>query len=393
MTLWINTLDADSVGFFQNAVADFTASNPNVTIRLEKYDYQDDYDSKLSSALSAPGTAPDIFFQSGGRSFYDRAQAGQLADLSSLISPATQKAYGNAPFSAFSVGGRVYAIPYGVGLGGLYYSRDLFQQAGVDASAIRTIDDLSHAVDLLEAENITPIVVAGGAVWPASHWYYYFVVRECSKDALESNSLTMRFTDACWATAAANLKDFVATRPFQDDFLTISEYESGGAVDQMANHQAAMELNGTWYPETLAMFTNDGRPLGDLGWFPFPAVNGGQGDSKAMLGGEDAYSCSSQAPQPACADFLNFLAQDKYQRDYANTFKVIPANKNAHDILTDPALREVSAAYQQAPYLVTWLDAQYTADVSRSLNSAVLDLIAGRVSVDQMIAQLRRAAG
>ena len=40
-----------------------------------------------------------------------------------------------------------------------------------------------------------------------------------------------------------------------------------------------MELQGHWEPGVMQGLTDDGQGLGDkTGWFPFPAVDGGQGD-------------------------------------------------------------------------------------------------------------------
>ena len=44
----------------------------------------------------------------------------------------------------------------------------------------------------------------------------------------------------------------------------------------MANGRAAMDLMGQWAPSTFAANTKDKKGLGDeLGWFPFPTVDGG----------------------------------------------------------------------------------------------------------------------
>ena len=63
---------------------------------------------------------------------------------------------------------------------------------------------------------------------------------------------------------------------------------------------------GAWDPGVIASLTQDTKPLPDLGYFPFPAVPGGQGEPGAIMGGADGYSCSVKAPKE-CSDFLNYL--------------------------------------------------------------------------------------
>src|SRR5450756_2233821 len=76
---------------------------------------------------------------------------------------------------------------------------------------------------------------------------------------------------------------------------------------------------GAWDPGVIASLTPDTKPLADLGWFPFPAIDGGKGEAGAMMGGLDGNSCSKAAPAE-CSKFLNFTMQKKYQEDYANAF-------------------------------------------------------------------------
>ena len=92
-----------------------------------------------------------------------------------------------------------------------------------------------------------------------------------------------------------------------------------------------MELMGAWNPGVIASLTPDEKPLADLGWFPFPAVDGGEGDAGAMMGGVDGFSCSAEAPKKECTDFLNFFMQKEYQEGYAEAFQTIPANKDAQE--------------------------------------------------------------
>ena len=56
---------------------------------------------------------------------------------------------------------------------------------------------------------------------------------------------------------------------------------------------------GNWDPGVIASLTPDQKALPDLGWFPFPAVTGGQGDPTAIMGGSDGYSLSKNAPKEA----------------------------------------------------------------------------------------------
>ena len=56
----------------------------------------------------------------------------------------------------------------------------------------------------------------------------------------------------------------------------------------------------------------------------------------------------------------------------------LPANKDAQGVVTDPALQEVLAAYNEAPYVSVWLDTLLGQNVGNALNVGVVDLLAGK---------------
>ena len=66
---------------------------------------------------------------------------------------------------------------------GIYYSKDLFQQAGITSNPT-TIPDLEADVAKLKAIGVAPIAVGAKDAWGAAHWYYNFALRECSQTTM-----------------------------------------------------------------------------------------------------------------------------------------------------------------------------------------------------------------
>ena len=190
-------------------------------------------------------------------------------------------------------------MPVAVLPGGIFYSEDLFADAGIEGTP-ETIDDLESDVEALKASGVAPIALGGKDAWPAAHWYYFFALRACSPEAMADAASSMNFDDPCWLDAAENLQSFADTEPFNDGFLsTAAQQGAGSSAGLLANHQAAMELMGAWNPGVISSLTPDTKPLADLAWFPFPAVSGGDGEPGSILCGIDGYSCSVDAPD-AC---------------------------------------------------------------------------------------------
>ena len=65
--------------------------------------------------------------------------------------------------------------------------------------------------------------------------------------------------------------------------------------------------------------------------------------------------------------------QKEHQEGYANAFHTLPANKEAQGVVTEPALLDVLAAYNEAPYVSLWLDTLYGQNVGNALNTGVVE--------------------
>jgi multiple sugar transport system substrate-binding protein/raffinose/stachyose/melibiose transport system substrate-binding protein len=389
MTFWHNSTTGDGKAYWEDTVAAFEEANPGVTISIQSIQ-NEDMDGKLQTALNS-GDAPDIFMARGGGKLADVVEAGQAMDLTDALTQETRDALGEASLAAFSVDGGVYGVPTAVLPGGIYYSKDLFTQAGITETPT-TVDELSAAVDKLKAAGVQPIALGAKDAWPAAHWYYFFALRECSQDTMTQAAKDMSFDDECWTKAGEDLQDFAGTEPFNDGYLTTTAQQgAGSSAGMIANHQAAMELMGAWDPGVIASLTPDQQPLADLGWFPFPAVDGGAGDPTAMMGGVDGFSCYVDAPSQ-CADFLNFVAEKENQEGYAEAFVTLPASKDAQSVVTDPALQDVLTSYNDAAYVSVWLDTLFGQNVGNALNTSVVEMLAGSGNPDKIVEAVNAAA-
>ncbi|NQX26695.1 extracellular solute-binding protein [Microbacteriaceae bacterium VKM Ac-2854] len=388
LTFWHNSTTGDGKQYWSDTAAAFEAANPGVTIEIQSVQ-NEDMDGKLQTALNS-GDAPDIFMARGGGKLADVVQAGQAMDISDGISADAKAAVGSS-LTAFEIDGKNYGMPVSVLPSGIFYSADLFAQAGITTPPT-TIEELEAADAQLSAAGIDPIAVGAKDAWPAAHWYYNFALRACSKDVLDEAAESRSFDDPCWIMAGENLQDFIATEPFNSGFLTTAAQQgAGSSAGLIANHQAAMELMGAWDPGVIASLTPDTKPLADLKWFPFPAVSGGDGEPGAMMGGVDGFSCWVNAPKE-CVDFLNFIVEKENQEAYATAFQTLPASQDAQSVVADPALQDVLAAYNSAPYVSVWLDTLYGQSVGNALNVAVVDLFAGKGDAQSIVDAVNAAA-
>jgi raffinose/stachyose/melibiose transport system substrate-binding protein len=389
MTLWQNSTTGPGKEFWDKVTADFGKANPGVTVKPQSIQ-NEDLDGKLQTALNS-GDAPDIFLQRGGGKMAAMVAAGQLMDLTDGISDTAKSEISEGSFTANTLDDKVYAMPVAVLPGGIFYSQDLFTQAGITETP-KTFDDLNGAVTKLKDAGVSPIALGGKDAWPAAHWYYFFALRECSADTMATAAEDKDFTDDCWVKAGEDLQAFVDTKPYNEGFLTTAAQQgAGSSAGLVANHQAGMELMGAWNPGVIASLTPDAKPLPDLGWFPFPEIDGGEGEPGAIMGGVDGYSCSADAPKE-CLDFLNYLATSDVQKEYYAAFNAPPVNSVAQEAVTEPYLKDILAAYNAAPNVSQWLDTVYGLNVGNALNVGVVDLMAGKSDPEKLVSAVNDAA-
>ncbi|PPI58510.1 sugar ABC transporter substrate-binding protein [Rathayibacter rathayi] len=389
MTLWQNSTTGPGQEFWEKTITDFEAANPGVSIESQAIQ-NEDLDGKLQTALNS-GDAPDIFLQRGGGKLAAMVAGGQLKDLTGGISDQARSEIPEGSFSANTLDDKVWAMPVAVLPGGLFYSQDVFTAAGITETPT-TIDELDSAITKIKGSGAQAVALGAKDAWPAAHWYYFFALRQCSADTMAQAADTKDFSDECWVRAGQDLQDFAATEPFNEGFLTTAAQQgAGSSAGLLANHQAAMELMGAWDPGVIASLTPDEQPLPDLGWFPFPEIDGGDGEAGAIMGGVDGYSCSAGAPDE-CVDFLNYLATAEVQKEYYAAFNAPPVNTVAQEAVTEPYLQQILAAYNSAPYVSQWLDTVYGLNVGNALNVGVVDLLAGKSDPEQLVEAVNAAA-
>ncbi|NLG21506.1 MAG: extracellular solute-binding protein, partial [Actinomycetales bacterium] len=229
--------------------------------------------------------------------------------------------------------------------------------------------------------------------WPAAHYWYQFALRHCAEQTLTDAVKTLDFSDQCFIRAGEEVERLVAAEPFNRGFLS-TPAQSGptSASGLLATGKVAMEMQGHWEPGVMAGLTEDGEGLGDkLGWFPFPEVEGGEGDPAAQLGGGDAWGVSADAP-PEAVEFVRFMLSDEVQRGFAERNMGLPTNPNAGDAVADPALAGLLEVRDSAPYVQLYFDTAFGQSVGGAMNDAIALMFAGQASPQDIVDATQAAA-
>jgi raffinose/stachyose/melibiose transport system substrate-binding protein len=253
---WNNANQAGPVQtFWQKVADDFHALHPTVTIKMTTVETNDLQRNRIPAALLS-GNPPDMIQSWGGGEIADQVKAGYLKDITADTK--NEVASMGPAANIWAVDGKQYGLPYDFGIEGFFYNKDMFSKAGITAPPT-SLDELNADVTKLKQQpGVAPIAVGAGDKWPAAHFWYNFAVHECSASALSNAATKQNFNDACFVKAGDDLKTFIATKPFQADFLaTPGQQGANSSAGMVANGKAAMELMGAWDPGTMLTLTPD----------------------------------------------------------------------------------------------------------------------------------------
>jgi len=388
LTWWHNSNTGAGKDYYDQLADEFESDHPGVTIEVSALQHEDML-TKLDAAFQT-GDQPSVFMERGGGELRAHVEAGLVKDITDDAADTIAAIGGSV--AGWTVEDRVYSLPFSLGVVGFWYNKSMFAEAGITETPT-TITELNAAVEALKGIGIEPISVGAGSGWPAAHYWYYFGLRQCSQDVLTEATESFDFSDNCWLRAGESLEDFIATEPFNAGFLgTEAQGTPESASGLLANRKVAMELAGHWEPGVMQGLTEDEQGLGeDTGWFPFPEVEGGEGDPAAQLGGGDAWACSNNAPD-VCVDFIEFLLSNDVQKGFAELDMGLPTLPSATAFVAAPELAQLLAVRNEAPFIQLYFDTAFGENIGGAMNEAIVSVFAGSGTPQGIVDAITAAA-
>ncbi|MFK4037199.1 extracellular solute-binding protein [Nonomuraea wenchangensis] len=364
---------------------EFEAQNPNVTIKATVLE-NDAYKAKLTT-ITQSGKAPDIFATWGGGVLKQQIDADLVKDLSSDVADVLP-GFTTAALSAYQFDGKIYGLPTDIGMVGFWYNKKLFGKAGITQPPA-TWSEFLDDVKKLKAAGVTPIALAGKEKWPGHYYWAYLAMRIAGLDALKQAAVDKNFNTPDFVAAGQQVKALADLQPFQKGFLGAAYSTPDGQAATIGNGKAAMELMGQWAPSVQK---DAGKGLGDdLGFFPFPAVEGGKGSATDAFGGGGGLAVGVDAPKEA-VDFVKFMTRMDNHTKAVQAGGVLPVLKGEESAVTDPNLKEVATKLAGATGYQLYLDQAYPPAVGQQVNDSVAELIGGTKTPEQVAQAITEVA-
>jgi raffinose/stachyose/melibiose transport system substrate-binding protein len=317
--------------YITKAIHKFEEQNPGVTIELT---YQDGTKTlEMMTAAAMAGTGPDVVSMWGG--VYVKEISDSLLDLKEYFAPeeiAQVRGWEN-----HAVGGKYFGAPITSGVTCIWYNKEIFEKAGVNAESYDgTIAGLMRICEKLKAAGITPMINGVADGWGLS-WLEGSIFASQVRDV-----------EGIMADIVAGERDFTATPElvkafeanqdlfsrgyYNDDVLTITQGES---YTLFVNGQGAMFPG--WNPDLGGLR----ETLGDnLGLMPMPALSKDAKNFGSVVGGigMNAFVAPEYGKHPEMSTkFIRFLRTYEEEKLNIKSTGFMPCVKGDYsDVVTDP---------------------------------------------------------
>ena len=271
----------------KDAFKEWNKEHPDAQISEESF-ANDAYKEKIRTAVGS-GNAPTFFPSWGGSPLTDYVSSGAVSDLTSDLQDAVDSKVFESVSAEGYRDGKLYAVPTGQAQPVLFfYNKNVFAEAGIN-KAPETWDELLDAVAKLKNAGKTPIALAGGSKWPYLMWIAYLVDRiggpEVFQGVLDGNADA--WSDPAVTQALSMIQELVDAGAFGNTYQSLTADDRKDTA-MIATGEAGMELMGSWvYADLISInadFTGE-----DLGFTPFPSVEGGKGDAGNLTGNLSSY--------------------------------------------------------------------------------------------------------
>lgn len=284
----------------QAITSTFNSSHSNLRVVVDFFQ-NDPYKQKLQVAMGAHNP-PDIFFGWGGGVLKSYVDANDVYDMTDALNADTswKNRFLPAVLSGATFNNRIYGVPNsGMQPVLFFYNKDIFSQYHL--SAPQTWGDFLQVISTLKQHNIIPIALAGGSQWPYLMYEEYLVDRFGGPEAFNTvlaNQAGSWSQDA-FIKANTAIQQLVDLGAFGSSYASVTADTNQDAA-LVYTGKAGMMLQGNW--NFSAIQTNSPQFIqgGKLGWFPFPAVEGGSGDATNIAGNPCNYysiAKASKSPQ------------------------------------------------------------------------------------------------
>jgi raffinose/stachyose/melibiose transport system substrate-binding protein len=278
-------------------IAGFEQENPNIKIDLQYVPPVQQYVDKFS-VLAASGQMTDMFYiaAENKQEVISKGVAEDISDMEifSRIDPATSATYGKD--------GKIYGYSPDAWIGGIFYNKDLFEQAGIEKEP-ETWQDFVDCAAKLKAIGVEPYLDDADNVHNLAQDLYQCSVISQEPDAdVQINEGKATFQEKYTEPLKLWYNDMIASGLYSQMALGLN---SDQVIDMFANGEVAMMHGGPWNIATI----EQKNPEMNYDIFGLSDNSGNRVLPGAVNVGLSVSTTSEH--KDACRAFIEYMARDE----------------------------------------------------------------------------------
>lgn len=282
--------------------------------------------------------------------------------------------------------GQVVSLPYQYNLEGIWYNKAIFDELGLEEP--QTFDELLEVSQAILDAGHQPFAQGGSAGWPLTRIIGMHIFRQVGPDAMAKiRDGEAKLTDEEYVAGAAALQEMAQKGYFGDGFNSL---ETDAATAAFLSGRAAMKYDGTWALSNINDPAQNEIGLDNVGFMPFPTVEGGAGsiDQWAANAGA-AMAVSSAQVGPKTTDWFTCIAENYGQQALqdAGVLSGFRVNGTVTDV--PPTTAFVQKELENAKETVLWFEALFDAKSNSLASTNVTLLTTGQMTPEEYMSDLQ----
>lgn len=375
------------LALLEDVVKKTEAAVPGLKLNLDAVDSEVNRKEKLRGEM-ASGKPPEIFDVFGSPDAGVYAKEGLMLDLTPIIEELGIKDKFTL-LDPFTHDGKVYGLPIGGSIEGIFYNKEYFKQKGLEIP--KTIADLEKVAEAIKADGKIPFAQSSKDAWiplmTTNNLWSYYAGPEIAYGFKTGES---KWTDPKVVEGVKKHQEWVEKGYYKKGELG---FEYADMRNQIISGEAIMMMDGSWANTVFRDPEQAGDMVGKIGFFNLPPVN--EGDPVVVMqDANNGYGFSASIKDDprkmeAVKEFIKNMWTDEMQLRGLKEDGVLPSMKmdvNTMNSTSDePIMQDIFKAVSEIDKPYPAFDALVQAQVNTALSLGIQQVIGGEIDAAKML--------